>query len=243
MQAERPDRNLVRHGDDRRAPAPSGRDPHSPLQPSGTSERRAGHRFPQAGARVPKNARGGGACPESNSRRPEANVGRHVPVFHHNGRNGLRNFGMGSRCVLPKPSGRRKRRCLLLPNQLRQRVRPVTTSATTSRSTRSTAGASLTSPRPAMHTTSSIVLFRRPAWDPAPSSTARGISSTTCRAARNRSPDPTDPFIKEVTGAMSMRSKLKQYVALLETEGINLTFLDEAVQEIARFATTVNENT
>ena len=31
---------------------------------------------------------------------------------------------MGSRCVLPKPSGRRKRRCLLLPNQLRQRVRP-----------------------------------------------------------------------------------------------------------------------
>ena len=40
-----------------------------------------------------------------------------------------------------------------------------------------------------------------------------------------------------------MRSKLKQYVALLETEGINLTFLDEAVQEIARFATTVNENT
>ncbi|MBI4471375.1 MAG: ATP-dependent protease ATPase subunit HslU [Acidobacteria bacterium] len=36
---------------------------------------------------------------------------------------------------------------------------------------------------------------------------------------------------------------IKQYVALLETEGIKLTFVDDAVQEIARFATTVNENT
>jgi ATP-dependent HslUV protease ATP-binding subunit HslU len=36
---------------------------------------------------------------------------------------------------------------------------------------------------------------------------------------------------------------IKQYVALLETEGIKLTFLDEAVQEVARFATTVNEST
>jgi ATP-dependent HslUV protease ATP-binding subunit HslU len=36
---------------------------------------------------------------------------------------------------------------------------------------------------------------------------------------------------------------IKQYVALLETEGIKLTFLDDAVQEIARFATTVNDNT
>src|SRR4029453_903625 len=36
---------------------------------------------------------------------------------------------------------------------------------------------------------------------------------------------------------------IKQYVALLETEGIKLTFLDEAVQEIARFATTVNDST
>ena len=36
---------------------------------------------------------------------------------------------------------------------------------------------------------------------------------------------------------------IKQYVALLETEGIKLTFLDDAVQEVARFATTVNENT
>jgi ATP-dependent HslUV protease ATP-binding subunit HslU len=36
---------------------------------------------------------------------------------------------------------------------------------------------------------------------------------------------------------------IKQYVALLETEGIKLTFLDDAVQEIARFATTVNEST
>jgi len=36
---------------------------------------------------------------------------------------------------------------------------------------------------------------------------------------------------------------IKQYIALLETEGIKLTFVDDAVQEIARFATTVNENT
>src|SRR5467141_1188584 len=36
---------------------------------------------------------------------------------------------------------------------------------------------------------------------------------------------------------------IKQYVALLETEGVKLTFNDDAVQEVARFATTVNENT
>src|SRR5437899_7158897 len=36
---------------------------------------------------------------------------------------------------------------------------------------------------------------------------------------------------------------LKQYVALLETEGIKLAFNEEAVQEVARFAATVNENT
>jgi ATP-dependent HslUV protease ATP-binding subunit HslU len=35
----------------------------------------------------------------------------------------------------------------------------------------------------------------------------------------------------------------KQYVALLETEGVKLTFEPEAVQEIARFATVVNETT
>ena len=36
---------------------------------------------------------------------------------------------------------------------------------------------------------------------------------------------------------------IKQYIALLETEGIKLTFADDAVQEIARFAATVNEGT
>jgi ATP-dependent HslUV protease ATP-binding subunit HslU len=36
---------------------------------------------------------------------------------------------------------------------------------------------------------------------------------------------------------------IKQYVALLETEGVKLTFLDDSVQEIARFAATVNEGT
>src|SRR6266851_998175 len=36
---------------------------------------------------------------------------------------------------------------------------------------------------------------------------------------------------------------IKQYVALLETEGVKLTFSDDAVQAIARFATSVNEQT
>jgi ATP-dependent HslUV protease ATP-binding subunit HslU len=36
---------------------------------------------------------------------------------------------------------------------------------------------------------------------------------------------------------------IKQYVALLETEGVKLTFQPDAVQEIARFATVVNETT
>jgi ATP-dependent HslUV protease ATP-binding subunit HslU len=36
---------------------------------------------------------------------------------------------------------------------------------------------------------------------------------------------------------------IKQYVALLETEGLKLTFQDDAVQEVARFATRVNEST
>src|SRR3989441_4752283 len=36
---------------------------------------------------------------------------------------------------------------------------------------------------------------------------------------------------------------IKQYIALLETDGIKLTFADDAVQEVARFAATVNENT
>jgi ATP-dependent HslUV protease ATP-binding subunit HslU len=36
---------------------------------------------------------------------------------------------------------------------------------------------------------------------------------------------------------------IKQYVALLETEGLKLNFTDDAVEAIARFATTVNEQT
>src|SRR5438132_3653147 len=36
---------------------------------------------------------------------------------------------------------------------------------------------------------------------------------------------------------------IKQYIALLETDGIKLTFNDEAVQEVARFAATVNDTT
>jgi ATP-dependent HslUV protease ATP-binding subunit HslU len=36
---------------------------------------------------------------------------------------------------------------------------------------------------------------------------------------------------------------LKQYAALLATEGVSLSFRDDAVQEIARIATDVNERT
>jgi ATP-dependent HslUV protease ATP-binding subunit HslU len=36
---------------------------------------------------------------------------------------------------------------------------------------------------------------------------------------------------------------IKQYVALLETEGIKLTFQEDSVQEVARFAARVNEST
>ena len=36
---------------------------------------------------------------------------------------------------------------------------------------------------------------------------------------------------------------IKQYIALLETEGIKLSFSDDAVQEVARFAAAVNEST
>ena len=36
---------------------------------------------------------------------------------------------------------------------------------------------------------------------------------------------------------------IKQYVALMDTEGIKLTFTEDAVFEIARFAAMVNENT
>ncbi|HME13363.1 MAG TPA: ATP-dependent protease ATPase subunit HslU [Candidatus Acidoferrum sp.] len=36
---------------------------------------------------------------------------------------------------------------------------------------------------------------------------------------------------------------IKQYVALLETEGVKLSFSDDAIQSIAKFATSVNEQT
>jgi ATP-dependent HslUV protease ATP-binding subunit HslU len=36
---------------------------------------------------------------------------------------------------------------------------------------------------------------------------------------------------------------IKQYLALLDTEGVKLSFTDEAIETIARFATKVNETT
>ena len=50
-----------------------------------------------------------------------------------------------------------------------------------------------------------------------------------------------DDFVRILTEPQN--ALIKQYIALMETEGIKLTFLDDAVHEIARFATTVNEST
>ena len=45
-------------------------------------------------------------------------------------------------------------------------------------------------------------------------------------------------ILREPKNALTM-----QYVALLGTEGVNLTFADDAIREIARYAATVNEKT
>src|SRR5947199_1088592 len=50
-----------------------------------------------------------------------------------------------------------------------------------------------------------------------------------------------DDFVRILTEPQN--ALIKQYVALLETEAVKLTFLDDAVQEIARFAFRVNEST
>src|SRR5580704_38157 len=50
-----------------------------------------------------------------------------------------------------------------------------------------------------------------------------------------------EDFIRILTEPKS--SLIKQYQALLDTEGIKLSFTDDAVQEVASFAARVNENT
>jgi ATP-dependent HslUV protease ATP-binding subunit HslU len=50
-----------------------------------------------------------------------------------------------------------------------------------------------------------------------------------------------DDFVRILTEPKS--ALLKQYIALLETEGIKLSFTDDAVLEVAKFAATVNEQT
>jgi ATP-dependent HslUV protease ATP-binding subunit HslU len=50
-----------------------------------------------------------------------------------------------------------------------------------------------------------------------------------------------DDFVRILTEPQN--ALIKQYIALMDTEGINLSFTDEAVFEIARFATMVNEST
>jgi len=51
----------------------------------------------------------------------------------------------------------------------------------------------------------------------------------------------TEDFIRILKEPKS--ALVKQYIALLETEGIKLTFSDEALQEVAKFAAAVNEAT
>ena len=48
-----------------------------------------------------------------------------------------------------------------------------------------------------------------------------------------------DDFVKILT--LPQNALLKQYTALLETEGVHLTFTDDAIREIARTATQVND--
>ena len=50
-----------------------------------------------------------------------------------------------------------------------------------------------------------------------------------------------EDFVKILTEPKN--ALIKQYTALLETEGIKITFTDDAVQEIARFGAMVNEQT
>ena len=50
-----------------------------------------------------------------------------------------------------------------------------------------------------------------------------------------------DDFVRILTEPQN--ALIKQYIALMETEGISLSFTDEAVFEIARFAAMVNEST
>jgi ATP-dependent HslUV protease ATP-binding subunit HslU len=50
-----------------------------------------------------------------------------------------------------------------------------------------------------------------------------------------------EDFVKILTEPKN--ALIKQYTALLETEGIKITFTDDAVQEIARFGALVNEQT
>ena len=50
-----------------------------------------------------------------------------------------------------------------------------------------------------------------------------------------------DEFVRILTEPRS--ALIKQYTALMETEGIELTFTDDAIRRIADFATIVNERT
>ena len=56
--------------------------------------------------------------------------------------------------------------------------------------------------------------------------------------------DAADPAPTSSASSPSRRTRcIKQYVALMETEGVQLDFTDDAVDEIARIAAQVNERT
>ncbi|MBU2637013.1 MAG: AAA family ATPase, partial [Bacteroidetes bacterium] len=48
-----------------------------------------------------------------------------------------------------------------------------------------------------------------------------------------------DDFVKILT--LPQNALIKQYIAMLETEGVNLTFSDDAIREVAKIAREVNE--
>ena len=62
--------------------------------------------------------------------------------------------------------------------------------------------------------------------------------------ARNAAQTPANsrPCDSLPPAAKPKNALIKQYQALLDTEGIKLTFTDDAIQEIAAFATRVNES-
>jgi len=74
-------------------------------------------------------------------------------------------------------------------------------------------------------------------------SPSRRSDTPSCKALAHSS---RVAIAKEETSSAFLRAQdalIKQYVALLETEGVKLNITDDAVNAIAKFATSVNEST